>query len=86
MEELCGWVGEILRVDLTSGQIGEEETAPYTRFVGGCGLGLKVIWDEAPQARAFDEQNRLVLATGPLTGTPTPGGGRCAVIAVSPQT
>jgi len=86
MRELCGWVGKILRVDLTNGQIGEEETAPYTRFVGGRGLGLKVIWDEAPRARAFDEENRLILATGPLTGTPTPGGGRCTVVSASPQT
>lgn len=86
MSEMYGWVGKILRIDLTAGEVGEEETAPYTRFIGGRGLGLKVIWDEASQAGAFDAENRLILATGPLTGTPAPTAGRCTIVGVSPQT
>ncbi|MBN1401599.1 MAG: hypothetical protein JXA74_12220 [Anaerolineae bacterium] len=86
MTDLNGWAGKILRVDLTSGAMVEEDTAPYIPFVGGRGLGLKVIWDEAPEVGAFDEENRLVLATGPLTGIPTPGAGRCTVISISPHT
>lgn len=86
MTGMHGWVGKILRVDLTSGHVGEEDTAPYTPFVGGRGLGLKVVADEAPRARAFDESNRLVIASGPLTGTPAPASGRCTVVGVSPET
>lgn len=81
-----GWVGKILRVDLTGGLIGTEDTEPYIPFVGGRGFGLKVIGDEAAKASAFDEENRLVLATGPLAGTPAPTAGRCTVIGVSPET
>ena len=86
MTDTCGWVGAVLHVDLSSGHIAATETTPYMPFVGGRGLGLKVIADEAPSAGAFDEENRLVVATGPLAGTPAPTSGRCTLVTVSPET
>jgi aldehyde:ferredoxin oxidoreductase len=86
MAESFGWVGKVLRVDLGTGAINVEDTRSYTPFIGGRGFGLKVIAEEAPAARAFDAENRLIVAAGPLSGTPAPAAGRCTLVAVSPET
>ncbi|HAG07295.1 MAG: Aldehyde ferredoxin oxidoreductase [Clostridia bacterium 62_21] len=81
-----GWQGKILRVDLSSGVISEEPTLPtYEAFVGGIGIGYKVIWDEAPTADPFSSENRIVFAVGPLTGTHAPSSGRTEVTSISPH-
>ena len=83
-----GWVGKILRVDLTSRKISEISTFDYVpRFLGGRGLGAKICWDEVPpEVGAFDPENRLIFATGPLQGTLAPTSGRFMVLGKSPQT
>ncbi|MGO9314209.1 MAG: aldehyde ferredoxin oxidoreductase N-terminal domain-containing protein [Syntrophobacteraceae bacterium] len=83
-----GWVGKILRVDLTSGKISESSTFDYVpKFLGGRGLGAKICWDEVPpEVGAFDPENRLIFATGPLQGTLAPSSGRLMVVGKSPQT
>ena len=41
-----GWVGKILKVDLTDGKVTTEPTEAYADdFVGGRGLGVKLIYD-----------------------------------------
>jgi len=82
-----GWAGKILKVNLTEKAITEEPTIPkYEKFIGGVGIGFKVMWDEVPPAAdAFDPENRLVFATGPLVGTEAPGATRTAVVSKSPQ-
>jgi aldehyde:ferredoxin oxidoreductase len=83
-----GWVGKILRVDLTSGRVSESSTFDYVpKFVGGRGLGAKIYWDEMSSGvGAFDPENRLILATGPLQGTLAPTSGRLAIVGKSAQT
>ncbi|MDO8750278.1 MAG: aldehyde ferredoxin oxidoreductase C-terminal domain-containing protein [Dehalococcoidia bacterium] len=70
-----GYMGKLLRVDLTSGNI-TEETLPdstYRKYIGGVGLGARIIYDEVPPGvSSFDPENRLVFTTGPLTGTVVP--------------
>ncbi len=39
-----------------------------------------------PTVDAFDPENKVIIATGPLTGTPTPAGGRYMVVTKSPLT
>ena len=80
-----GWVGTILRVDLGTGAITKEDTAKYMKFTGGIGFGYKVIFDEAPTAEPFSPENRIIFATGPLTGTFAPSTGRSEVISISPH-
>ena len=86
MAELYGWVGKILRVDLTTGKISTVPTSNYVpKFIGGRGVGAKIIWDEvSPKVGAFDPENRLTFMTGPLAGTPSPTGGRTIVSGVAP--
>ena len=49
MAEYGGWTGQVLRVDLSKGKISSENTIEkYKDFLGGTGLGYKVLWDEVP--------------------------------------
>jgi len=88
MKNPGGWVGKILRVDLTSGKITSQSTFDYVpKFLGGRGLGAKICWDEVPpEVKAFDPQNKIILATGPLQGTLAPTSGRFMVLGKAPQT
>ena len=65
-----GYAGNILRVDLSSGDTTVIPTAVYSdRFLGGRGIGTKIYWDEVmPGISAFDPENRLIFVTGPATG------------------
>ncbi|OGN95571.1 MAG: hypothetical protein A2Y89_02195, partial [Chloroflexi bacterium RBG_13_51_18] len=82
-----GYAGEILKIDLSGGGTERLPSAPYTeRFLGGRGLAAKIYWDMVPpQAGAFDAENCLICATGPVTGfTGISGGSRWQVCAKSP--
>jgi aldehyde:ferredoxin oxidoreductase len=65
-----GYAGEILKIDLNDGTITRLPTASYAdRFLGGRGMAAKLYWDMVPpSARAFDSENCLIYATGPVTG------------------
>lgn len=88
MKGTGGWVGKILRVDLSSGKIWETSTFDYVpRFLGGRGLGAKICFDEVPpDVGAFDAEARLVFSTGPLQGTLAPTSGRFMLLGKAPQT
>ncbi|MCD6089851.1 hypothetical protein J7K07_09085 [Candidatus Bathyarchaeota archaeon] len=84
-----GWMGKILRVDLSTEKITEINTDKYVPdFIGGYGMALKLIWDETagkPFPGEFDPEAPLIFATGPLAGTPAPTAGRCEVAGIAPQ-
>jgi aldehyde:ferredoxin oxidoreductase len=84
-----GYMGKILRIDLTSGTLSEQKIDPQTLrgFIGGVGLGIKILYDEvAPGVKPFAPENHLIFLTGPLTGTMIPGSGMFEVITKSPLT
>lgn len=67
-----GWMGKIIRVNLTSGAVKIEplNLKDAKLFVGGRGLGTKLYVDEVnPAAGPFSVENNLIFMTGPLTGT-----------------
>ena len=84
---LGGYMGKILRVNLSTGEI---KTEPIDRglaeeFVGARGYAAKIIFDEVdPKADPLGPDNKLIFATGPLTLTPAPTGGRFNVVTKSP--
>jgi len=89
MARECGYAGEILRVDLSSGRTWAIPTVDYAaRFLGGRGIAAKLYWDGvAPEVRAFDPGNHLIFITGPLAGvSPGVGGVRWLVCGKSPST
>lgn len=76
MAKLYGYAGKILRVDLTTRQITEEELDPETarKHFGGMGLGAKILYQEVPPGVQWsDPENRIILASGPLGGTKVMG-------------
>ena len=82
-----GWVGNILKIDLSTGHIKTEPTESYVDdYLGGRGLGVRLIYNHyTPGTGALDPQNPLIFNTGPLTGTALPGSGRVDVTALSPM-
>jgi aldehyde:ferredoxin oxidoreductase len=84
-----GWTGKILRVNLTEGRATTEDLnmAWAQQYVGGRGLGTRYVYEEMdPSADALSPENKVIFATGPLTGTYAPTGGRYMVICKSPLT
>ncbi len=81
-----GYTGQGLRVNLTTGKITVEKTFPrFADYIGGTSLGYKVFWDEvAPNTRAFDDANKIVIAPGPLSGTGAVCSGRTAITTIFP--
>jgi len=83
------YTGRILRVNLTTGTIATEALPMdlARQYIGGRGLGTKLFCDEVdPTVDALSPENKLLLATGPLTGTTAPTGGRYMVVTKSPLT
>lgn len=86
---MFGYVGKILRVDLSAGswKVEDLDIDMAKKFIGGRGLGTKLYMDEvSPQIDALSPENKLLIATGPMTGTKTPTGGRYMVVTKSPLT
>jgi aldehyde:ferredoxin oxidoreductase len=84
-----GYIGKILRVNLSTGKISEEDLDEKltSEFIGGRGIASKILWDEvSPEVDPFSPENKLIFATGPLTGTSAPSSGRYTVAAKSPLT
>lgn len=86
---MYGYTGKILRVNLKerSYQVEPLDMELAKKFIGGRGLGEKYLADEVdPKADALSPENKLIFVTGPLSGTPTPTGGRYMVVTKSPLT
>ncbi|MEE8399653.1 MAG: aldehyde ferredoxin oxidoreductase N-terminal domain-containing protein, partial [Desulfobacterales bacterium] len=86
MTELKGYAGNILRVNLTTGDVSKTPSKPMVDlFVGGRGLAAKIYWDEVPpDVDACDPENRLIFATGPVSATTRMAGSRWQVCGKSP--
>lgn len=86
-----GYMGRLLRVDLTSGATAVDdlpEEPVLRRLIGGEGLGAYILLRELPpNARALGPESVVVWLTGPLTGTGfTPGGAKATAVYLSPMT
>jgi len=86
---MFGFMGKILRVDLSDGKLQEEPLSKENakRFLGGNGLATKYLYDEIePGVDPLGKENKLIFMTGPLTGTISPSSGRFSAVAKSPLT
>jgi aldehyde:ferredoxin oxidoreductase len=84
-----GYAGKILKVDLSSLSYVIEDTPLdlIVNFMGGKGFGAKILYDELkPGCGSLSEDNILVVATGPLTGTLMPASGHITLCTKSPLT
>jgi aldehyde:ferredoxin oxidoreductase len=84
-----GFMGRILRVNLSRGTI-SEETLPEMQaklFLGGSGLATWYLFDEVKAGvDPLGPENKLIFMTGPLTGTLSPSSGRFSAVSKSPLT
>ncbi len=77
------WQKQILRVNLTNGSIAIEPLKMEwaDAYLGSRGLGSKYLYEEMdPAVDALSAENKIVFATGPLTGTMASTSGRYTVI------
>ena len=84
-----GWTGKILRVDLTNGTSKSEDLNMEwaDKYLGQRGLASKYLVEEVDaKADPLGPDNKLIMATGPLTGTCASTGGRYSVITKGPLT
>ncbi len=78
-----GWTKKILRVDLTKGTCKSEPLNMKwaQEYLGQRGLATKYFVEEVdPKVDPLSPTNKLIMATGPLTGTMASTGGRYSVI------
>ena len=83
------WAGKILRVNLTAGTVKSEplNTEWARAYIGSRGLGSKYLVSEVdPKVDPLAPENKIIWATGPLTGTMASTGGRYTVITKGPLT
>jgi aldehyde:ferredoxin oxidoreductase len=84
-----GYGGNILRVNLTTGQITKEPTpADVARdYIGGRGFGAYFLFKEVPKnADPLGPENKLIISSGPFSGLMIPGAGKCDFTTKSPLT
>jgi len=89
MQKGSGWHEKVLRVNLTQRKASVEELDLNSArdFIGCRGLAAKYLYDEVdPKVDAYSPENKLIFATGPLTGTRAPAGNRYMVVTKSPLT
>ena len=88
-KKFYGYMGRILRVDLTRQKVVSEELSEKMarNFVGGTGFAGYILFNELkPGIDPLGPENILIFATGPVTGTLWPGSGEYIVAAKSPVT
>lgn len=83
------WAGKILRVNLTAGTVTAEPLNMQwaQAYIGSRGLGTKYLVEEVDATvDPLSPDNKIIWATGPLTGTMASTGGRYTVITKGPLT
>ncbi len=84
-----GYMGTILRVNLSTGKISAEQPEEefYRRYFGGRGfIAYFLLKELEPRIDPLSPDNKLIFACGPITGSPISGSGRNSVGAKSPLT
>ena len=69
---MYGWMGKVIRVNLTDGKITKEplEEELAHKYVGGRGFTIKHVYDELkPGIDPLGVENKLIFAPGPACGT-----------------
>ena len=77
-----GWQGKILRVNLTEGTVIPERLNQHwaEQYLGQRGLASKYLYEEIdPSVDPLSPENKMIIGTGPLTGTMASTGGRWSV-------
>lgn len=86
---LYGYMGKLLFVDLSNGtfEIRELTEELARNFIGGYGLGAKILYDEMPaHTDVFAPESMVGFLAGPMSASRAFFGGRYMVVSKSPVT
>jgi len=89
VRQIMAYMDKVLRINLTTGK---STTEPLKKewageYLGGKGLSIKYLYEELkPGVDPLSAENKLILMTGPITGTLVPNSGKLAIAAKSPAT
>lgn len=85
--KIKGYVGRILRIDLTNETTSDIDTFKYApKYIGGQGIATRIFYEDVgPGVGAFDAENELIFMTGPACGTGTPASGRATFVSIAPN-
>lgn len=78
--KLCGYVGKIVYVDLTTGRVRKEnlDITLAKNFIGDFGIDAKLAYDLIkPGTAPFSPENVIIIGASPLAGTSIPSASRC---------
>ncbi len=85
--EWFGYAGKNLLVDLSTGSVKEEEWDPefLHQFIGGYSTALRMLYDRLkPGTDPLSEENVLIFAASPLTGTQAAASSRWGLVFKQP--
>ena len=74
-----GYVGKILRVNLTEGTWNDVALTNemVEHYIGGAGIAARILYDElAPGIDPLSPENKAIFMTGPVEGTMIPAASR----------
>lgn len=86
---MLGYNGKYLLIDLNTGDTASHDIPSnlFKGFVGGRGMGARLLYELLPaHIEPLSPQNLLIIGTGPLTGTMTPGSSKHIITTLSPET
>ncbi|MGL5346606.1 MAG: aldehyde ferredoxin oxidoreductase family protein [Peptostreptococcaceae bacterium] len=86
---MFGYNGKVLRINLSDSSVKVEplNLKIAQKYIGARGLGVKTLMDEIdPMVDPLSEENKFIIATGPITAAPMPTSGRYMVVTKSPLT
>ncbi len=82
-----GWTGNLLRVNLSTGQSSVESSEKYFDYIGGKGMANRIIYEEVPSGtEPTAPESKFVMAVGPNSATSSPCSGRTTISFLSPFT
>ena len=89
MTNYCGYMGRVALLDLSARKAENYVWTDSARekYIGGKAMASKILYDNLTgKETAFDPENLIVIATGPLTGTGAPSSNRFDISSLSPLT
>jgi aldehyde:ferredoxin oxidoreductase len=87
--DMLGYAGQVLRIDLSTGEIIKEKLTPgiAKKFVGGVGMSTKLLYDTVkPNTDALSPGNALIASSAPFSGTSLIGTNKTDWASKSPLT
>ncbi len=89
MSKYKGYMGRVLEINLSTREISEYPWSDKERklYLGGKAMASKIMYDRFDGSeKALSEENKIIISTGPLTGSFAPSSNRFNISSLSPLT